>query len=374
MFAVAPGGRARPASQVFFFRAGQNWGNRAYFPKADRTLAGRARCWRLPRPVLRRQAAAPRWSCCRTTIDERALLAEALSAEGRPQGRDLPCPQRGEKASWSSTRSPTPARRSAASWPRASTQRQLLDGAGRDASGCAARRARIEVYDNSHIKGTNAVGAMIVAGPEGFLKQASTASSTSRSAELTPGDDFGMMREVLRRRFAPRCVQRGPGPRRGATAWPDLVLIDGGAGPAVGAAAGDRWPSSASTTCRWSAVAKGPDRDAGQRAVLPARARRPSRCRRATRCSTSSSGCATRRTASPSARTGSADATGHPGEAALDEIPGIGPTRKRALLQHFGTAKAIARASLDDLAQVARHQRGPRGRSTISSTTEAAAR
>jgi excinuclease ABC subunit C len=235
---------------------------------------------------------------------------------------------------------------------------------------------RIEVYDNSHIQGTNAVGAMIVAGPEGFQKN-QYRKFNIRAVDLTPGDDFGMMREVLSRRFkrlmndAPRDVAVAPpadsvagqmAPAQdlapdagdeGADAaedspWPDLVVIDGGRGQLT--AAQETLAALGITDIPLLAVAKGPDRDAGlETFFVPGREpfklkpRDPvlyfvQRLRdEAHRFAVGSHRVRRRRDIR---------------EAGLQEIPGIGPTRKRALLHHFGTLKAIERAALSDLAKV----------------------
>ena len=184
--------------EVFFFRTGQNWGNRAYFPRADRSLeAGEVLGAFMAQ--FYDDKPPPRCIFLSHEIEDRALLAEALSDQEQPQGRGLAAAAGREEGAGRRMRSPMRARRSAASLPRRPRS-----------SGCSLRSARpsalrkpprrIEVYDNSHIQGSNAVGAMVVAGPEGFRKN-QYRKFNIRSAELTPGDDFGMMREVLTRRF-----------------------------------------------------------------------------------------------------------------------------------------------------------------------------
>jgi excinuclease ABC subunit C len=211
---------------------------------------------------------------------------------------------------------------------------------------------RIEVYDNSHIGGSNAVGAMIVAGPEGFRKN-QYRKFNIRSADLAPGDDYGMMREVLQRRFkrlleeSPRTAT-GPDEDHEDSPWPDLVLIDGGQGQLK--VAQEILASLSVTDVPLIAIAKGPDRDAGRETFFLA-GRDPfklpprdpllyfiERLRDEAHRFAIGSHRARRKK----------DIR----EAGLQEIPGIGPTRKRALLRHFGTVKAIERASLPDLAQV----------------------
>jgi excinuclease ABC subunit C len=220
---------------------------------------------------------------------------------------------------------------------------------------------RIEVYDNSHIGGTNAVGAMVVAGPEGFRKN-QYRKFNIRSADLAPGDDYGMLREVLQRRFkrllteTPRislddalaAEQSGDVGMDDEQPWPDLVLIDGGQGQL--SAASETLAALGVTDLPLVAIAKGPDRDAGRETFfMPGRApfklppRDPllyfiERLRDEAH-----------RFAIGSHRTRRKKDIR---EAGLQEISGIGPTRKRALLRHFGTLKAIERASLPDLAQV----------------------
>jgi excinuclease ABC subunit C len=256
-----------------------------------------------------------------------------------------------------------------------SSQRKLLELLA-ETLGLPRVPRRIEVYDNSHIQGTNAVGAMIVAGPEGFQKN-QYRKFNIRAVDLTPGDDFGMMREVLSRRFkrlmndAPRDVPVAPSalvvagqmapapdPAPGAgdevadaaedSPWPDLVVIDGGRGQLT--AAQETLAALGITDIPLLAVAKGPDRDAGLetffvpgREPFKLRPRDPvlyfvQRLRdEAHRFAVGSHRVRRRRDIR---------------EAGLQEIPGIGPTRKRALLHHFGTLKAIERAALSDLAKV----------------------
>jgi excinuclease ABC subunit C len=220
------------------------------------------------------------------------------------------------------------------------SQTALLEGLA-EAFGLDGPPARIEVYDNSHIQGTNAVGAMIVAGPEGLLKS-QYRKFNIRSQTLAAGDDFGMMREVLTRRFA-RLVREDPD--CASDAWPDLVLIDGGAGQVSAAEAALAELGIEDVTV--IGVAKGVDRDAGKeefhRAGAPPRAlghRDPvlyfvQRLRDEAH-----------RFAIGAHRARRAQATR---ATPLDEIPGVGAARKRALLAHFGSAKAVSRAGLADL-------------------------
>ncbi len=187
-----------------------------------------------------------------------------------------------------------------------STQARLLDGMAQT-FGLEKPPVRIEVYDNSHIMGTNAVGAMVVAGPEGFVKN-QYRKFNIRSTDITPGDDFGMMREVMQRRFSRLIKEHGEARPRSARAgmpafpaWPDVILIDGGQGQMT-AVRTILTELGIEDRVVAIGVAKGQDREAGRERFFVEGSTR-SRCRCAIPCSISSSGCATRRTASPSART-----------------------------------------------------------------------
>ncbi|HVZ54490.1 MAG TPA: excinuclease ABC subunit UvrC [Pseudolabrys sp.] len=374
--------------EVFFFRTFQNWGNRAYFPKADRALG--------PGEVLSAFMAQfyddkppPRLVLTSHDFEERALLADALTAKS---GRkvEVSVPQRGERKELVAHALANAREALERKLAETSSQQKLLN-AMVETFGLSRAPRRIEVYDNSHIAGTNAVGAMVVAGPEGLRKN-QYRKFNIRSTDLTPGDDYGMMREVLRRRFkrlleeAPReggepssfeaglrpapqddgagtVLDRHPevlaqraskddGPDADEThadsPWPDLVLIDGGQGQLK--AATETLAELGIVDVPLIGIAKGLDREAGRETFFMAgkspfklpprdpllyfverlrdeahrfaigshRARRKKDIR----------------------------------EAGLQEIAGVGPTRKRALLRHFGTVKAIERASLPDLAQV----------------------
>jgi excinuclease ABC subunit C len=361
--------------EVFFFRTGQNWGNRAYFPRADRSLeAGEVLGAFLAQ--FYDDKPPPRCVFVSHEIPDRALLAAALTVKS---GRKVEVmrPQRGEKKDLVDHAMANAREALGRRLADTASQQRLLAGLA-DAFGLARAPRRIEVYDNSHIQGTNAVGAMIVAGPEGFRKN-QYRKFNIRSDDLVPGDDYGMMREVLTRRFkrliaeapraagfaeaaAPALVAAGPEvaaivdpsgssdePAETAeTPWPDLVLIDGGEGQ-LGAAC-DTLAGLGVTSVPLVAIAKGPDRDAGRETFhAPGRAsfklppRDPvlyfvQRLRdEAHRFAIGSHRARRRRDIR---------------EAGLQEIPGIGPTRKRALLRHFGTLKQIERASAADLAQV----------------------
>jgi excinuclease ABC subunit C len=341
--------------EVFFFRTGQNWGNRAYFPKADRAI-GADEVLSAFLAQFYDDKPPPRLILVSHEFDERALLSEALSAK---TGRkiEVGAPKRGERKELVQHAMANAREALARKLAETSSQQKLLSELTKTFALPGAPR-RIEVYDNSHISGTNAVGAMIVAGPEGFRKN-QYRKFNIRSAELSPGDDYGMMREVLQRRFK-RLLEENPrltieGARSGAfkgndedQLWPDLVLIDGGQGQL--SAAQDTLSTLGITSVPIVAVAKGPDRDAGRETFFMA-GRDPfklpprdpllyfiERLRdEAHRFAVGSHRARRKKDIR---------------EAGLQEIPGIGPTRKRALLRHFGTVKAIERASLPDLAQV----------------------
>ena len=356
--------------EVFFFRTGQNWGNRAYFPKADRSLsAGEVLGAFLAQ--FYDDKPSPRAIFISHEIEERALLAEALSIKS---GRkvEVSVPQRGEKKDLVDHALANAREALARKLAESSSQRRLLELLA-EVFVLARPPRRIEIYDNSHIQGSNAVGAMIVAGAEGFEKN-QYRKFNIRAADLAPGDDFGMMREVLSRRFK-RLMNEAPRPLPGTpptpaqvlamapadagapidigdgdndSPWPDLVIIDGGRGQLT--AAQETLAALGIIDVPLVAVAKGPDRDAGMETFfLPGREpfklkpRDPAlyfveRLRdEAHRFAVGSHRVRRRRDIR---------------EAGLQEIPGIGPTRKRALLHHFGTLKAIERAALADLAKV----------------------
>ncbi len=345
--------------EVFFFRTGQNWGNRAYFPRADRTLAAGE--------VLSAFLAQfyddkppPRLILVSHDFEERALLSDAL---GTKSGRkvEVSVPQRGERKELVMHALANAREALARKLADTSSQQKLLGGLTAT-FGLSRAPRRIEVYDNSHIAGSNPVGAMIVAGPEGFRKN-QYRKFNIRSEDLTPGDDYGMMREVLQRRFKrlleehPRAVSPSPEEREVAadgeadeieSAWPDLLLIDGGQGQLK--AATETLADLGVTDLPLVAIAKGPDRDAGRETFFMA-GRNPFKLppRDPVLYFIERLRDEAHRFAVGSHRTRRKKDIR---EAGLQEIPGIGPTRKRALLRHFGTVKAIERASLPDLAQV----------------------
>ncbi len=327
--------------QVFFFRAGQNWGHRAYFPrhdKADRledVLAAFIAQFYDNKP-------APKLILLSHAIEDKSLMAAALS-ERMGRKVELVVPQKGKKADVVAE-----ARRNAKeaierNLAEAASQARLLDGVA-DLFDLEERPSRIEVYDNSHIQGTNAIGGMIVAGPDGFMKN-SYRKFNIKSEEITAGDDFGMMREVMHRRFS-RLMKEDATRERGQ--WPDLLLIDGGKGQL--SAVQETLAELGVENMPFVAISKGPDRNAGreqfhmagrQTFTLPPtdpvlyylqRLRDEAH-----------------RFAIGSHRSKRA---GDIKKSPLDEIPGIGPKRKKALLHHFGSAKAVTGADVRDLENV----------------------
>jgi excinuclease ABC subunit C len=336
--------------QVFFFRAGQNWGNRPYFPRADKSL-----------PVAEVLGSflaqfyddkpIPPLILLSHDIEEKALLEEALATHAGHRV-EIAMPQRGEKKALIEHAVTNAREAMGRKLAESSSQAKLLAGVAR-VFGLAEPPRRIEVYDNSHIQGAQAVGAMIVAGPEGFLKS-QYRKFNIRTEDLTPGDDFGMMREVLTRRFARLLKEHGEREPANETnpdlpqAWPDLVLIDGGQGQ-LNAARGVLADLGIADLCI-AGVAKGPDRDAGrEHFYVPDRPSFMIEGRDPVLYYIQRLRDEAHRFAIGSHRAKRSRAIAlNP----LDEIAGIGPTRKKALLQAFGSAKAVARASLADLAKV----------------------
>jgi excinuclease ABC subunit C len=324
--------------QVFFIRAHQSWGNRDFYP---RTGSG-AEAGEILEAFLAQfydETPPPRLILLSHPIDNEDLIHELLSARA---GRNvvLHMPQRGEKAALVEN---------AARNARESLGRRMAEGAAQsrllaglaEAFELEAPPRRVEVYDNSHIQGANPVGAMIVAGPEGFVKS-QYRKFTIKGAAGAQGDDFGMMHEVLTRRFE-RLVREDPG--RESESWPDLVLIDGGQGQVSAAAAA--LAELGVEDVALVGVAKGIDRDAGKEEFH--RPGQPAFALNRTdpvlyfvqrlRDEAHRFAIGTHRAARAKATT----------RTPLDEVPGVGAARKRALLAHFGSAKAVTRAGLDDL-------------------------
>jgi excinuclease ABC subunit C len=392
------------AIEVFFFRAHQNWGNRAYYPRADRSMA--------PGEVLDAFLAQfysdkppPRLVLLSHEIEDRALMEAALSARA-DRKVEVAVPQRGERRELVEHAAQNGRETLSRRLAEVASQEKLLAALGQ-ALGLEKTPRRVEVYDNSHIMGTNAIGAMVVAGPQGFTK-AHYRTYNIKSTELTPGDDFGMMREVLRRRFARLMKEEGEAApsltdeaaplSKGATApealmlrseqssrleargrgdgveeeisssfetrppgapqdeeisqptlvadpdafpsKPDLVLIDGGRGQFEAARA--IFAELNVQGVALASIAKGVDRDAGRETFFVA-GREPFRL--PPRDPALYFAQRLRDEAHRARR--KKDFVKSP----LDDIPGIGPSRKRALLNAFGTAKAISRAGLEDLAK-----------------------
>ncbi|MGR3343804.1 MAG: excinuclease ABC subunit UvrC [Paracoccaceae bacterium] len=327
--------------QVFFIRANQNWGNRDYYP---RTGSG-AEAPEVLQAFIGQfydQREPPRAVLLSHAIEDADLMAAALSQKA---GRKvtLSVPLRGEKAELVAGAARNARESLARKLSETATQGKLLDGLAK-AFDLDAPPARIEVYDNSHIQGAHAVGAMIVAGADGFIKS-QYRKFNIRGDDLTPGDDFGMMKEVLTRRFR-RLLKADPD-RQGDT-WPDLLLIDGGAGQ-VSAVAGIMAEQGVEDI-PMIGVAKGVDRDAG-REEFHRIGSRPFALRHndpvlyfVQRLRDEA-----HRFAIGTHRAKRARAIG---ATPLDDVPGVGGKRKRALLAHFGSAKAAALAGLADLKSV----------------------
>ena len=325
--------------QIFFFRAGQNWGNRALYPKHEQDAA--------PDEVLSAFIAqfyddkpAPRLILTSSDPQQAELLAEALTLRaGHPV--EIRTPKRGSKKALVEAAERNAKEALGRNLAESRSQAQLLDGVAR-VFGLEERPERIEVYDNSHIQGTNALGAMIVAGPEGFEKQ-SYRRFNMKGDDAATNDDFAMMQAMIRRRFTRLQKEREEG-----APVPDLILIDGGKGQLSSVM--EVMEELGVDDVAVAAVAKGPDRDAGREVFyMPGK---------------------------PPIRMPMNDPvlyylqrirdeahrfaiTGHRAKRAkqmrenpLDEIDGVGATRKSALLKHFGSAKAVSRANLADLEAV----------------------
>ena len=353
--------------QVFFFRGGQNWGNRAYFPSHDRQLSVEEVLTSFVGQFYDNRAKPPLVLLSHRLI-EQDLVEEALSLGGPRVS--IAVPQRGDKKRLIDRIAATAREALGRRLAESASQRQLLDGVAA-AFGIERPLHRVEVYDNSHIQGTNAVGAMIVAGPEGLVKNAYrkftirgiapaplSVTPTPASPHPNPpppageggvgaegGDDYAMMREVLMRRFA-RAVKEDPERDRGI--WPDLILIDGGQGQLnIGRGV---FEELGIADVAIVGIAKGPDRNAGrEHFFVPGRAPFSLDQRdpvlyflQRLRDEAHRFAIATHR----------AKRTKALGRSPLDEIDGVGARRKQALLHHFGSARAVARAGLGELERV----------------------
>lgn len=404
VFAIAQQG-GQTCIQVFFFRNGQNWGNRAYFPRADRSLGAEDVLGSFISQFYDDKL-VPRCVFLSHDVPEQALIAEALSTKlGRKV--EVFTPKRGEKRDLVQHAIQNAREALGRRLAESTSQAKLLAGVGR-VFGLERIPRRIEVYDNSHIMGTNAVGAMIVAGPEGFVKN-QYRKFNIKTEDLTPGDDYGMMREVLTRRFKRLMKEHGlpagdtaqsddtdalltqpsfkeervsggiptslSGERQGegepfpdldyengdagqddaesqggdVGSWPDLVLIDGGAGQL--SAVQGVLTELGLHGLTIAGIAKGPDRNAGrERFFMPGKPPFSLPPNDAVLYFIQRLRDEAHRFAIGSHRAKRKKAMS---ENSLDDITGIGPSRKRALLKHFGSAKSVSRAGLSDLQAVA---------------------
>ena len=327
--------------QVFFIRGNQNWGNRDYYPRVvgDVSIAEVMQAF-VGQFYSDREP--PRMVLLSDAIEDTDLMVEALMGKlGRKV--EIAVPLRGEKLELVAGAKRNARESLARRMSESASQIKLLKGLA-EAFDLPEPPRRIEVYDNSHIQGTNAVGGMIVAGPEGMLKS-QYRKFNIKGDDITPGDDFGMMKEVLGRRFK-RLLKEDP--ERKSEAWPDLLLIDGGAGQV--SAVRDILREWGVDDIAMIGVAKGVDRDAGKeefyrtgKPVMALRHNDPvlyfvQRLRDEAH-----------RFAIGTHRAKRAKANM---KNPLDDIDGIGPKRKKALLVHFGSAKAVTRANLVDLKAV----------------------
>jgi excinuclease ABC subunit C len=332
---------AQACVQVFFFRSHQNWGNRAYFPRIS-AEASESEILEAFLGQFYAEKTPPRMVLLSHPVENASLIADALATIA---GRRVvvAVPQRGEKRELVEHATQNAREALGRKLAESASQAKLLAGLA-EVFGLDQPPRRIEVYDNSHIQGAHAVGAMIVAGPDGFEKS-QYRKFNIKGTDLTPGDDFGMMTEVLTRRFQ-RLVKQDPD--RETAAWPDLVLIDGGAGQ-VSAAAGVLADLGIEDIALVG-VAKGVDRDAGKEEFhAPGRRAFALPFRSPSLYFTQRLRDEAHRFAIGVHRAKRSKAIG---ATPLDEVPGIGPARKRALLAHFGSAKAVSRAGLPDLKQV----------------------
>jgi excinuclease ABC subunit C len=327
--------------EVFFFRAGCNYGNRAYFPShAESASVGAVISAFLGQFYADRQP--PPCVLVSHPLPDQVVIAEALSVRAGRRVQVI-APQRGPKANLiehalANARSEL-GRRIAES----ASQRRLLDALAQTLELDAPPR-RIEVFDNSHVSGSEAIGAMIVSGAEGLVKSAYR-KFTIKRLDTTPGDDYAMMREVLSRRFS---RARAEDPDRQGEQWPDLVLIDGGPGQL--AVAAEIFANLGIQDVALAAIAKGPDRNAGrERIYRPGRAAMILEPRSPVLYFLQRLRDEAHRFAVGSHR---ARRSARLSQSALDAIPGIGMRRKKALLHHFGSASAVSRAGRGDIEAV----------------------
>jgi excinuclease ABC subunit C len=329
--------------QVFFIRAGQNWGASAHYPRHEREQT--------PEEVLSAflvqfydKRPPPKLILVNRVPDQAELIAEALELKA---GRKVEVrrPERGSKKDLVTQAARNAGEALSRKLAETASQTRLLAEVAKvfelDAS-----PERIEIYDNSHIQGTNAVGGMVVAGPEGFIKNAYRKFNI-KDTSIEPGDDYGMMREVMRRRFSRALKEREEG--NGAN-WPDLVLIDGGLGQlnaVIEALAGiGVTPEDVNLV----SIAKGVDRNAGREQFFrPGRApfKLPETAPVLYYLQRLRDEAHRWAIGAHRAKRSAAIKT-----SPLDEIEGVGPTRKKALLHHFGSAKGVSRAKVADLMEV----------------------
>jgi len=327
--------------QVFFIRAGQNWGNRDFYPRVGADVDA-AEALEAFLGQFYDTKDPPRQLILSNEIENPDLMADALAQKlGRKV--ELLVPKRGEKAELVDSALRNARESLARKMAESATQTKLLKGLA-EAFDLPDPPKRIEVYDNSHIQGTNAVGAMIVAGPDGFMKN-SYRKFNIKGDDLTPGDDFGMMKEVLHRRFK-RLQTEDPERQKGM--WPDLLLIDGGAGQV--SAVAQIMAEHGVEDIPMVGVAKGVDRDAGKEEFYRT-GKRPFALRhndpvlyfvQRMRDEAHRFAIGTHRAKRAKSNM----------KNPLDDIAGVGAARKRALLAHFGSAKAVGRANLADLKAV----------------------
>ncbi|MGY9050355.1 MAG: excinuclease ABC subunit UvrC, partial [Rhodobacterales bacterium] len=327
--------------QVFFIRANQNWGNRDFYPRVGADV-DEAEVLEAFLGQFYDTKEPPRLILLSHPIENTDLMEEALSGKlGRRV--EVAVPLRGEKVELIEGAARNARESLARKMAESATQGKLLKGLA-EAFGLEAPPQRIEVYDNSHIQGTNAVGGMIVAGPEGFLKN-QYRKFNIKGESLVPGDDFGMMKEVLERRFK-RLLKEDPERTQGQ--WPDLLLIDGGAGQV--SAVASIMAEYGVQDIPMVGVAKGVDRDAGKEEFHRV-GQRPFALRhndpvlyfiQRMRDEVHRFAIGTHRAKRSKAI----------GATPLDDVPGVGSARKRSLLAHFGSAKAVSRANLADLKAV----------------------
>ncbi|MEO6610225.1 MAG: excinuclease ABC subunit UvrC, partial [Aestuariivirga sp.] len=331
--------------QAFFIRSGQNWGTRAYFPRADKTnsdaevMASFIGQFYDDKPI-------PRQIMLSHKVEERELLEEAFATHSGHKV-EIIIPQRGEKKALVDHAVANAREANGRKMAETSSQEKLLEGVAK-VFGLPTTPRRIEIYDNSHIQGAHAVGCMVVAGPEGFIK-GQYRKFNIKAEDFVAGDDFAMMKEMLTRRFTRLLKEHGEGDFEGETVhWPDLLLIDGGQGQlsAVKAVLDDLGVHDVALV----GVAKGPDRDAGrEHFYIPGKPSFMLEARDPVLYYVQRLRDEAHRFAIGTHRAKRSKAIGI---SPLDEIPSIGPTRKKALLMAFGSAKAVARANVADLAAV----------------------